>query len=90
MASCVRNKNTADTLKVSEGENDEEYLITRHSQFNIPINIMNIYGEQEGRTTNDEILSRWENMQNEVARIEAKGDHIVMRFQQKYWLNVKR
>ena len=61
------------TLKIKEGENDDEFLITRHSQFATPINVVNIYGEQEGRSTNDDIKSRWERIMTEVLKIEAKN-----------------
>ena len=29
-------------VKVSEGDNDDEYLITRHSNFMMPLNIINV------------------------------------------------
>ena len=36
-------------LKVDEGENEDEFIVTRHGQFQKPINIINVYGEQECR-----------------------------------------
>ena len=54
------------TLKSKEGENDDEFLITRHSQFATPINVVNIYGEQKGRSTNDDIIIRRERIMTEV------------------------
>ena len=38
-----------DTVKIKEGQDNDEYLITRHSQFQTPINIISLYGEQEGK-----------------------------------------
>ena len=49
ISTSVKNQDAMHTLKVKEGIEDDEYLITRHSQFVIPINVVNIYGEQEGR-----------------------------------------
>merc|ERR1711954_341523 len=49
-ATCIRDKYSIETLKVSEGNNDE-YLITRHGQFKPAINIINLYGKQESRQT---------------------------------------
>ena len=33
-------------VKLSQGENDDEYLVTRHSNFLMPLNTINVYGEQ--------------------------------------------
>ena len=41
-ATCIANKDSIDTLKVSEGANNEEYIVTRNSQFTVPLNIMNV------------------------------------------------
>ena len=49
IATCIKNKDVKDTLKVFEGKDDEEMIITRHGQFDIPINVINIYGSQECR-----------------------------------------
>ena len=49
IATAIRNDESKFCLKVDEGKNNDEYLITRHGQFMKPINICNIYGEQEGR-----------------------------------------
>ena len=47
IATCVQSKDAMHTLKVFEGEDENEILITRHSQFVVPINVVNIYGEVE-------------------------------------------
>ena len=49
IATGIRNDENQFCLKVEEGEENDEYLITRHGQFLKPINICNVYGEQEGR-----------------------------------------
>ena len=59
IASCVKANDMVNTLKVGEGENDHEMLVTRHSQFVRAINVINIYGAVENRSNKDDILSRW-------------------------------
>ena len=51
IATGIRKDESQFCLKVDEGENNDEYLITRHCQFLKPINISNCYGEKkEGAT----------------------------------------
>ena len=78
IATAIDNKEAAHALKVKEGEHDDEFLITRHGQFTTPINICNVYGEQEGRTTKDDILQRWNRIMEEIIKIEAKDEYIVL------------
>ena len=47
VATCVKNSESHNVLKVTEGK---EYIITRHSEFITPINVINIYGNVESRT----------------------------------------
>ena len=54
---CQRDSNH--TLKVKDGQENDEYVITRHSQFNPPISIINVYGEQESRTDRKDVEERW-------------------------------
>ena len=49
IATGVRKDESKFCLKIDEGENNDEFMITRHSQFLKPINIINCYGEQEGK-----------------------------------------
>ena len=63
-------------MKYSEG--DQEYIITRHGQFCKPINIINIYGEQESRTGNDEVENRWNNIVKELNDIEVRGESAII------------
>ena len=59
IATAIKNDESQFCLKVDEGENNDEFIITRHSQFQKPINIINVYGEQEGRNSNQDIEERW-------------------------------
>ena len=49
IATCIKIKDAVDALKVFEGSNDDEMLITRHGQFMTAINVIIIYGSQEAR-----------------------------------------
>ena len=37
----------SDALKIAEGTDYNEFIVTQHTQFQVPLNILNIYGEQE-------------------------------------------
>ena len=78
IATCVNNKDAIDTLKVSEGLNEEEFLVTRHGQFATAINVINIYGQQECRTGREKLKESWGNILKEIVKIETKGELIVV------------
>ena len=78
VATCISNKEASNALKVAEGVSEDEYIITRHSQFRTPINIVNIYGETESRSTKAEIKDRWDRIVTELAKIELKGESTVI------------
>ena len=77
IATCVNNKNATTALKVSEGR-DDEYIITRHGEFNPAINVINYYGKQESRQSKSSIDEDWENILDEIVKIEAKNEHLVL------------
>ena len=66
------------TLKVKDGPDNDEYVITRHSQFSIPINVVNVYGETETRAKNSEIEDRWYRIVTELKKIEYNGELSVL------------
>ena len=65
-------------LKVKEGVEGDEYLITKHTQFKVPINIFNIYGEVESRVKNTDIEDRWYRIISELKKIELIGEHAIL------------
>ena len=66
-------------MKVKDGRENDEYVFTRHSQFNPPISIVNVYGEQESRTARKGVEDRWLRIVADVIRIEKQGEHVIMR-----------
>lgn len=74
----VKNSEYKDTVKIKEGLNDDEFLVTRHSQFKIPMNIIAVYGEQECRCPKKDIEERWARIVAEISNIEARGEFVVL------------
>ena len=68
IATCVKNKDSINTLKVFEGANDDEVLITRHGQFETAVNVINVYGSQECRTSRDKIQENWGIVLQEISK----------------------
>ena len=78
VSTSVRNDEYKDAVKIKEGLENDEFLITRHSQFQIPINIIALYGEQEGRCHTQDIEERWARVVVEIDRIEARNEVVVL------------
>ena len=68
------NADFKDCLKVAEGKSSNEYIITRHSEFLTPINVINVYGEQENRNSASSIEDNWNAIVEEIFKIESKGE----------------
>ena len=78
IASLVHEKDKDTVIKVAEGTDDQEYIVTRHGKYNPPINVMNVYNEVESHISKDRIVEKWQNIMNEVHRIEARGEPLIM------------
>ena len=78
VATFVDEKDKNTFVKLAEGENDDEFLITRHSNFLMPLNIINIYGEQENRATKSDIQERWGRLLIEIKKIEKRNELILI------------
>ena len=78
ISSSINECDRLNTLKVYEGNKGHEILITRHSQFIIPINVINVYGVVESRNTNDKLNDCWEEVFNQIKKVEAKGELLVI------------
>ena len=60
ISTSIANKESSKTLKIKEGIDDKEYIITRHDQFTNPINLINIYGMNECRQSREKIVDFWD------------------------------
>ena len=68
----------AAALKTSAGKDDNEYVVTRLSQFLNPINIITLYGQQESRSSNEDIERRWNALMGEVKKIEERSEELAI------------
>ena len=60
IATAIKNNDKLYAIKVDEGQDKDEFLITQHSQFLMPINVINVYGEKESRASSKDIEERWQ------------------------------
>ena len=72
VATIVENYLKPNVTKVAEGENNDEYLITRLSHVQPPVNIVNRYGGQESRMSRQEILDNWLRLKQDLYRIAER------------------
>ena len=78
ITTSVLESDSPNCLRVEEGINQNEFLVTRHSQFETPINIINIYGQQECRLSKEEIDAHWNEVMVAVAKAEARKESILI------------
>ena len=65
-------------VQTKEGKDEDEFIVTRHSNFFQPINIINIYGEQEGRETKANVENRWFRILEEIIKIENRNEMCIL------------
>ena len=66
------------TIKVGEGVEDDEYLITRLDHCHPALNIVNVYGSQESRSGKDEIFESWRRLMKSVDEIFSRGESVLL------------
>ena len=66
------------TLKVGEGREGDEYIITRFDTTNPAINVINIYGQQETKNDKDDIEKSWLRLLEDVKDIENRNESILI------------
>ena len=62
------------TVNVKEGADNDEWVITRLDHCSPPLCIVNVYGEQEGRTSRDDLLERWTRLRKDLNSIRERGE----------------
>ena len=78
VATVIANHLKHNTMKVSEGRNDDEYIVTRLDHTVPPINIVNLYGTQESRTTDSDIEKSWWRLMKDVKDIETRNEAVLI------------
>ena len=78
VATFVANELKQNAVKVKEGLDNDEYLITRLDHVCPPVNILNVYGGQETRMSKQEILDNWINIKAEITEIKNRGEGLIL------------
>ena len=65
-------------VRVAEGGANDEWQAVRLDHISPAITIINVYGEQEGRTSSEEVRSRWCRLTKDMEDARARGDHVVV------------
>ena len=78
IATAIKENEKQYAIKTDEGCEKDEFLITRHSQFIQPINVINCYGEIESRSCKKEIEERWHRLLEKIIRIEAAKEALIL------------
>ena len=78
VATVIANHLKHNTMKVAEGKDEDEYIITRLDNSLPAINIVNIYGTQESRTSNDDIEQSWYRLLKDVKEIEKRKEAVLI------------
>ena len=65
-------------MKVKEGENDDEYIITRLGHTNPAINIINIYGGIEDKMEDEEVIGNWERVKRDLEDIQSRNESTII------------
>ena len=74
VATLIEDGLKSNTVKITEGDMNDEYIITRIDKCLPALNIVNIYGEQEGRKGRGQVLESWTRLRNDLDRIKMKGE----------------
>ena len=78
VATCIRNDEKVSALKTDGGDEKDEFIVTRHSQFAPAVNVVNIYGEIESRSSRSEIEARWGRIMEKVNKIKSNNEWVIL------------
>ena len=78
VATCIKNDEKSFALKTHEGDDKDEFIVTRHNQFLKPINIVNIYGEIESRSKRKDVEDRWGRILEIVEKIQSNNEWVIL------------
>ena len=78
VATAVIEEEKSSTIKIMEGEHKDEFIVSRHGQFQRPINVINYYGEQESRTEKIEVEEKWSRLTKVLKDIERRDEEAIL------------
>ena len=64
-------------MSVGQGEDDDEFLITRIDSFSPAVNVINCYGEQR-KTRVEEVEKKWSRLLKNMEEIRAKKEFCIL------------
>ena len=78
IATMVENSLKKHATKVAENNENDEYMIVRLEHVKPALNIVHIYGRIESRTGSEKVLEGWKQILQELSRIQAKKEAILI------------
>ena len=78
VATVVSNYLRPYTVRVCEGKEQDEYIITRLDHVIPAVNIVNIYGQQESRTDREQIMNSWGRLRDDMEDILKRGEALLV------------
>ena len=78
VATVVENHLKDKVIKVTDGKEGDEYIVTRIEPTNPAINVINIYGEQEGRTSKEEVENSWWRLMADINDIDNRKEAMLL------------
>ena len=78
VATLVSNNVKQYAVKVREGEDTDEYLVTRLNHVVPAVNIINVYGGIEGRMSKQEVMESWTRLNKEITDIKERQEGLVL------------
>ena len=77
IATSVANQYKDLAVGAGQGEDEDEYLVTRIESFSPALNVINCYGEQR-RTGKEEVESKWQKLRTEMERIRTRKEFCLL------------
>ena len=68
-------------VKVNENSEGDEYIIVRLEHVEPPLNVINIYGQQEGKDGQEgknRVLESWGKLKKEICMIQLRGEAVMI------------
>ena len=72
IATSVAEEDSSNCVRVEEGNEDNEFIVTVHCHFETPINVINIYRHQECHMSREKIEKHWNEILDVVEKISAR------------------
>ena len=73
IATAVRQNHQESSVGAGEGEDNDEFLITRIDKFSPALCVINSYGEQR-RTKKEEVDDKWGRLLKEMEAVRMRGE----------------